>query len=901
MSIIVAVITVVTVVAAQGLGFPVIDMPAVGHAPAISFSTGHAYAAEATESGQGSASDDSSASQAGPGEASGAGRSVRSGGPDGGVETGRAVGAGRARLVAGEVSFDLENRIITARSNVRLLHEDVELTADYMEVNLNTNEVLAVGNVSMSKEGDRVQAQSMKYNLKSEKGTFDHALATVTDEDIKGELFVSGNRVEVDPNVIRIVSGSLTSCDLEVPHYHIEASEVTIYIDDKVIIRNVSYWEGRYKIFQWPYLVFSLKEENQLELPRFGYGSYEGWFIKTTYNYYRTDASRGKLYLDYFQRLGLGAGVKHLYDLGRIGNGFLYLYMLGNRLVGHNDIEAEVSHGLTLGRDVRADLDLKYENTGTSGGGEDKSFTSSVAINQKDESGAMNLSLKNVSRDGSVYGDTRSISFWGERYITDRIRIAADASYLDEQASDRERDRYLNYKISIEDQLPSLTFNAVVENYVKPKQPSEEEGEELKEEEEIPWNALVRLPEITITTKPLTVKPLPAPLVLKAGWGKYSENALHDGWTPSILTATRTEAGVEVPTRIVPLWGGTSGDISASLTWDGYSAIERRGQYLDWQAGQQGSGGYAEYYERYVANATVGLRSRLTQSLSLRLSYDYQGVWGWSPFVFDEQEPKGLVAATLSFRNPGSSSGFGYGHNRGSGYEWNAEVGAGYDLYYREFQDIIGKFTLSFAAGSPAGPPRQEGVSGPGDAADSTGPANPADSANTTDSANMTDSAGTANPVSPAEQAGPANLAGAGNSGNPGRKLSLDVVGRYDPNASQMRDVTGKITFTSREGWDIKAGARYSFENKALDRLESEVDVQVNKDWRIQWTVVYGGVDEKTIKRADIGITRDLHCRELSLLYSYKDQEVWLEYRIKAFPFEGIKFGLGDQGVLLGQ
>ena len=52
------------------------------------------------------------------------------------------------------------------------------------------------------------------------------------------------------------------------------------------------------------------------------------------------------------------------------------------------------------------------------------------------------------------------------------------------------------------------------------------------------------------------------------------------------------------------------------------------------------------------------------------------------------------------------------------------------------------------------------------------------------------------------------------------------------------------------------------------------------------------------ILRGDVAVTCDMHCRELKLSYSYTEKQVWLEYRIKAFPQDSVKMGLGDEGVL---
>ncbi|MFZ5925580.1 MAG: hypothetical protein ACOYW4_10080, partial [Bacillota bacterium] len=134
---------------------------------------------------------------------------------------------------------------------------------------------------------------------------------------------------------------------------------------------------------------------------------------------------------------------------------------------------------------------------------------------------------------------------------------------------------------------------------------------------------------------------------------------------------------------------------------------------------------------------------------------------------------------------------------------------------------------------------------------------------------------------------------------SPGRPWAVEARATYSPNDAAMKDAVGKIEFSPSERWNIKLGAKYSFPGQALDRVESEVMLKLADTWKVEWVLVYGGpASSKGVLRGDVAVTRDLHCRELKLSYSHTRKQVWLEYRIKAFPYEGLRFGLGDQGVL---
>jgi hypothetical protein len=87
----------------------------------------------------------------------------------------------------------------------------------------------------------------------------------------------------------------------------------------------------------------------------------------------------------------------------------------------------------------------------------------------------------------------------------------------------------------------------------------------------------------------------------------------------------------------------------------------------------------------------------------------------------------------------------------------------------------------------------------------------------------------------------------------------------------------------------LKMGARYSPIRQKLDRFDAALDFHVGK-WSFGYTGIYNGYAGK-YERGDFALSWDMDCRSLSLRYSQTKGEVWLEYRITAFPNIQIKLG----------
>jgi len=144
------------------------------------------------------------------------------------------------------ILFDIPNQKVYLYGQAEIKYENILLLADYIEIDLEKNELFAAGLVDTSgevtglpvfTEGDQnFEAETMRYNFRSKKGIIEG----VTTED--GQGYLRGTRVKkLDNNEFNIKGGYYTTCDNpDHPHFgfHYRKSRV---VPGKRIVTGPAY------------------------------------------------------------------------------------------------------------------------------------------------------------------------------------------------------------------------------------------------------------------------------------------------------------------------------------------------------------------------------------------------------------------------------------------------------------------------------------------------------------------------------------------------------------------------------------------------------------------------------------------------------------------------------------
>jgi len=100
-----------------------------------------------------------------------------------------------------------------------------------------------------------------------------------------------------------------------------------------------------------------------------------------------------------------------------------------------------------------------------------------------------------------------------------------------------------------------------------------------------------------------------------------------------------------------------------------------------------------------------------------------------------------------------------------------------------------------------------------------------------------------------------------------------------------------KTEFDPKDKWDMNFNTSYDLNNMEWSKkINAKLDLQINEDWRIKYKGV-ADLEDFKLSNSVIGITRDLHCRELNINYKQATKSIWVEFFIKAFPTEKITIG----------
>ncbi len=141
---------------------------------------------------------------------------------------------------ADSIKMDVTGQIVKLFGNAKIVYGDIELKAAIIDINYASNIITAksvtdstgkeIGKPEFKDGSETYETDNMKYNFKTKKALIDGVVTMQGEAVMHGEKVFKNQRDE-----LYIANAKYTTCNLEEPHFHIQASRIKVIPGKKII------------------------------------------------------------------------------------------------------------------------------------------------------------------------------------------------------------------------------------------------------------------------------------------------------------------------------------------------------------------------------------------------------------------------------------------------------------------------------------------------------------------------------------------------------------------------------------------------------------------------------------------------------------------------------------------
>lgn len=255
---------------------------------------------------------------------------------------------------------------IFATGNVEIIYKDRALLADGVELDTETKDVHAWGNVTLRSPEENVSCEEAHFNLDSGRGELKTVFGLI--QPIVLYQAESINRKSQD--LYSLEKAKITTCAQPVPRWQFSCSRANLKKDDYMEMWNAVFRIKKIPILYLPYMRYPLDKERSTGflMPQGGYSGQKGIFYSQSYYWAVKRNMDATFNLDYYLDRGLGSGLeyRYLFSEGTGGQLNLYYFRFNNRApLGspENAYIVRVKHNQSLPANFNMVADIDYQSS----------------------------------------------------------------------------------------------------------------------------------------------------------------------------------------------------------------------------------------------------------------------------------------------------------------------------------------------------------------------------------------------------------------------------------------------------------------------------------------------------------------------------------------------------------
>ena len=264
---------------------------------------------------------------------------------------------------------------------------NLKFFADDVDLYVNTNKVVASGNVVFTNADGRISAERVEFDTATGIGTFYDAsgimslgMQTAANAAAFGgqdpDVYFYGAQLEkLGPRKYRITRGGFTTCVQPTPRWEVTSGSVVLNLDDYAIARNTLLKVKGVPLMYLPIVYYPIQKSQRATgflLPTYGTSTLRGQSISNAFFWAINRSQDATFFHDWFTRTGTGMGSEYRYIAGLQSAGNVRLYRFNQHETQYTQsgttgtLPAKTSYEFTgavtqaLGGSARARMRLDY-------------------------------------------------------------------------------------------------------------------------------------------------------------------------------------------------------------------------------------------------------------------------------------------------------------------------------------------------------------------------------------------------------------------------------------------------------------------------------------------------------------------------------------------------------------
>jgi LPS-assembly protein len=217
-------------------------------------------------------------------------------------------------IAADELTYDQKTEEYIAKGNVTITKENKKLSADFVRFNHKNMDAHASGHVLMTAGEDVLTGNQLDINLASETGTLYDGTIFLK----QNHFYISGNKLQkTGDQTYSAEQASLTSCDGPKPAWKITGRKMNVTIEGYGTVENAAFYAQNVPVLYSPYMMFpaKIKRQSGLLAPEFAYSERNGFEYTQPFYWAISDSSDATFYIDHITQRGEMFGAEYRYAL----------------------------------------------------------------------------------------------------------------------------------------------------------------------------------------------------------------------------------------------------------------------------------------------------------------------------------------------------------------------------------------------------------------------------------------------------------------------------------------------------------------------------------------------------------------------------------------------------------